>query len=156
MRTPLQRKQAGVTLLEVLIAVLVLAIGLLGLATLQFRGLRFGQQSYQQTQAALLAFELSELMRANRTAALAASYSMATAPAAPTANCETAGCNATQLAEWDRSRWYTKVTSLLPSGTATVACAGACGAGAPHTITVRWDQERLGTSNASYVFRFAP
>jgi hypothetical protein len=60
------------------------------------------------------------------------------------------------MAVWDTSRWYTKVSSLLPSGAATVACAGSCGAGATQTITVRWDDNRVGSANASYVLRFAP
>ncbi len=59
------QRQYGFSLLEVLIALLVLSIGLLGLAGLQTLGLKFNMQSYQRTQAALLAYDIVDRMRAN-------------------------------------------------------------------------------------------
>jgi type IV pilus modification protein PilV len=66
-------RSAGFTLLEVLVAVLVLAIGLLGLARLQMTVMKSNQSAYLRSQASLLAYDISERMRANRTAALGGS-----------------------------------------------------------------------------------
>ena len=51
--------------MEVLIAMLVLAIGLLGLASLQAQSLRFNHDSYVRSQATILAYEIMDKMRAN-------------------------------------------------------------------------------------------
>lgn len=63
--------QQGFSLLEVLIALLVLGIGLLGLALLQTTNLRFTQSAHQRTQAANLASSLFDMIRANHTEAAA-------------------------------------------------------------------------------------
>lgn len=60
------RRQAGFSLLEVLIAVLVLGFGLLGFALLQTMNVRFVQSANYRTQATNLAYDLTEQMRANR------------------------------------------------------------------------------------------
>ncbi|MCC5865121.1 MAG: type IV pilus modification protein PilV [Wenzhouxiangella sp.] len=56
---------SGVTLIEVLIAVLVLSIGLLGLAALQGVALQSGQAAYYRSQATAIAYEAADFMRAN-------------------------------------------------------------------------------------------
>lgn len=63
---PRCKPQAGFTLIEVLVAVLVLAVGLLGLAGLQTMGLRATTGSYVRTQAIAVAQELAERMRLNK------------------------------------------------------------------------------------------
>lgn len=60
------RRQAGFSLLEVLIAVLVLSFGLLGFALMQTMNVRFVQSSNYRTQATNLAYDLIEQMRSNR------------------------------------------------------------------------------------------
>lgn len=64
----------GLTLVEILVALLVLSIGLLGLAALQTTSLRFNTSAYYRTQATALAYDLSDRMRANRQAALDGLY----------------------------------------------------------------------------------
>jgi len=59
------RLSCGFNLLEVLIAILVLAIGLIGLAALQSVGLRSGHGAYLESQATLLAYDMSDRIRAN-------------------------------------------------------------------------------------------
>lgn len=61
-----QRRQSGFTLLEVLIAVLVLSFGLLGFALMQTMNVRFVQSASYRTQATNLAYDLIEQMRSNR------------------------------------------------------------------------------------------
>lgn len=63
--------QRGVTLIEVMIAVLVFAIGLLGIAALQAVSLQSGQGAYYRTQAINLAYEVADFARVNRSAAIA-------------------------------------------------------------------------------------
>ena len=57
------KAQRGVSLLEVLITVLVLSVGLLGLAALQATGTKFNHGAYLRTQATALAYEMSDRMR---------------------------------------------------------------------------------------------
>ena len=59
------KAQRGVSLLEVLITVLVLSVGLLGLAALQATGTKFNHGAYLRTQATALAYEMSDRMRTN-------------------------------------------------------------------------------------------
>ena len=67
-------KQSGFTLLEVLVAMLVLAIGLLGLAGLMTSSMRDNLSASHRTQATWLAYDILDRMRANRTSAIAGSY----------------------------------------------------------------------------------
>ena len=65
-RRTFPRRQRGVTLIEILITLLVLAVGLLGLAALQGISLRSGQVAYNATQATNVAYEIADFARANR------------------------------------------------------------------------------------------
>lgn len=60
------RAQRGVSLIEILITLLVLAVGLLGLAALQGFSLQAGQISYYRTQATNVGYEVVDFARANR------------------------------------------------------------------------------------------
>ncbi|HEY0335498.1 MAG TPA: type IV pilus modification protein PilV [Stenotrophomonas sp.] len=65
-RAPVPRGQGGFTLIEVMIAVLVLGIGLLGFALLQTMSVRFAQSANYRTQATNLSYELLDRVRINR------------------------------------------------------------------------------------------
>ena len=65
-RRSFPRRQRGVTLIEILITLLVLAVGLLGLAALQGISLQSGQVAYNATQATNVAYEIADFARANR------------------------------------------------------------------------------------------
>src|SRR5690625_3848715 len=65
---PLSHRQKGMTLIEVLVAVLVLSVGLLGLAALQGISLQSNQNAYNRTQAVSFVYEAVDFARANRSA----------------------------------------------------------------------------------------
>ena len=58
-------KQKGVTLIEVLVSIIIVSVGILGFASLQFLGLNSNTSAYQRSQATFIATDLSERMRAN-------------------------------------------------------------------------------------------
>ncbi len=141
------KRHSGFALVEVLVAVIVLAIGLLGLAGLHASGLRDNHGAFVRTQATYAVNDLADRMRANRAAATAGAYEVAAAPAAPTFDCianftgtTTVGlCNPTEMATADLVAWYTFLGNAIPGGNATIACLPVgCGANAIHTITVTW------------------
>ena len=152
-----RRRQSGITLLEILIAVVVLSIGLLGVAGLQLTGLKNGQQSYQRSQATALAYEIADRMRANRLQAVANVYQLnpgtgATAtPAAPAPDCSAAACTGAQLAAWDVYDWYRRLQATLPTGAARIECSlpAACASGVLQTVTIIWDEDRTGAADPS-------
>jgi len=106
------RAQRGFTLLEVLIAVVVLSIGLLGIATLQMTGVKQTHNSQLRASAAALAQEMADRMRANPSAAENGDYNVG-APGAPHAgmpttldeDCETNECTAPEMTTWDLVQW---------------------------------------------------
>jgi type IV pilus assembly protein PilV len=144
-----QRKQDGFTLLEVLIALLVLSIGLLGLAALQTIGLRSNQMASTRTQATQRAYDMSDRMRANQIGVDAQSYIQSTTSDIPDVevNCATATCTATQIVIFDKANWLTEVTGL-PGGRGRIT-RDASGPFVQHTITIFWDEERTGATGTN-------
>lgn len=109
--------QRGSSLIEVMVALLILAVGLLGFAGLQARGMQMARKSYSHSQAVFLADDLVERMRANPTAVTAGNYKSAKTGAVPstTAVCSTASpCAPTALASKDMNTWAQLLTTVLP------------------------------------------
>jgi len=138
-------RQCGMTLIEILVAIVVLSIGLLGLAGLQVKGLQVNQGSTYRWQAAMLAEDMADRIRADAAGAAAGSYALAfgVMPAST-------GNAATDAAI---NEWLARVAAL-PSGQAQIA-ATAGGAANEMDIQVQWDDSRgingVSSGNASSV-----
>ena len=125
------QRQNGATLIEVLIAVVVLSIGLLGLAGLQVTSVQSNHSAYQRSQATLLAYDLAERMRANRSAALGNDYLVDFPTSA--SNHSVTGSQAAK----DKAEWLNSLALKLPEGTGKVEKNGTL-----VTIHVRWNDNR--------------
>jgi type IV pilus assembly protein PilV len=115
----MDNRQQGAGLVEVAVSLLVLSIGTLGLGQLHIFAKRLGFDAVQRTEAAALAQDLLERLRANRVAL--ATYatsgigdSGAVALAAPAADCNAGGCSPAQRRDWDLWQWE---QALLGTGT---------------------------------------
>jgi type IV pilus assembly protein PilV len=124
--------QRGVSLIEVLVAIVVLSIGLLGLAGLQASGLRVGQSSIHRSQAAQLAYDVVDRIRVN--VAHAGLYSHALSDAMP--SCSAAPTTGEDVAPCDLRDWRLRLQSL-PSGKGSVAVDGT-----EVTVVIQWDDTR--------------
>ncbi len=127
-------KQSGFTLVEVLVAMLVLAIGLLGLAGLMSSSLRNNLSASHRTQATWLAYDIIDRMRANRTSAIAGSY--APTLGTPVA-CTVAAPSGTVQAQ-DIAAWKSQLACVLPNGDGSIVVTNAARA----TVVVRWNDSR--------------
>ncbi|AQZ34848.1 type IV pilus modification protein PilV [Pseudomonas sp. LPH1] len=125
------QRQHGATLIEVLIAVVVLSIGLLGLAGLQATSVKSNHSAYQRSQATLLAYDLADRMRANRTEALTNAYEVNF----PTSS-SSHSVSGTQAAK-DKAEWLNSLARTLPEGTGKVEKDGTL-----VIIYVRWNDNR--------------
>lgn len=166
-------KAGGFTLIEILVAVLVLALGLLGLAGLQANGVKNTQLAYNRSQAIHLAQDIADRIRAN--SAAVGTYAdvnnnnqrdttEATKPKGQkVAACLTsAGCSKEQLAQTDIRQWHDSIAYALPAGCGSVvrgtgAAGGGdvdngCGGKVPEnlatstqiTISINWDENNDG------------
>ncbi len=143
------KKETGFTLIEVLVTVVILAVGLLGLAGLQARGLRNNLSAYQRSQATQLAYDMADRMRANKAAANNyLTSTMAPTAAAVQSDCMTANstsCTIADMAQNDLFQWNADITSssVLTSGVGTITVSGTV-----YTILIRWDDNRDGGIDA--------
>jgi len=128
--------QQGASLVEVMVAALVLGIGLLGILSLQSRSLQFSQQSYLATQATILAQDMAEKISINRAAA--GGYTGAGSSAK---DCSSDACTATEIAAWDKYNWVDRLSSELPSGTGDVVQKNGSD-GTYYEISVSFQLER--------------
>ena len=163
---PVSRQQLGVTLIEVLISLLIMAIGLLGMAGLQTESLRNTQIAYFRTQAAVLGNDVVERARANLQGVEAGSYNSNDGLANSDCNSLT-GCTSAQLAGNDIAEWKAALADNLPAGAGTVcvdatpedgtAAAMACdGAGIVSAVKIWWDEDRDGTAEKRFTMSFQP
>jgi type IV pilus assembly protein PilV len=135
-------RNRGFTLLEVLVALLVLSIGLLGLAALTTLGLRYNNSAYARSQATLLAYDIVDRMRSNRDQAeTTTAYVIDFGEAVATQDCETGACGPAQLANYDLGKWKTTLAQTLPKGDGSVSVQDLGGARV-YIVTVQWDDSR--------------
>jgi type IV pilus assembly protein PilV len=117
----LHSRQRGITLIESLIALVVLALGVLGLIGFQLQTLRDTRDSVGRSRAIVIVQDIAERMRIN-TNATAADYTSGFGNVAvPNPNCTTATCTVTQLAAFDIWRWKSNAAAALPGGQAAIA-----------------------------------
>jgi type IV pilus assembly protein PilV len=124
-----RRNIEGFTLIEALVALLVLSIGLLGVAALQLTALQNNNNALFRSQATYLAYDIADRIRANRSAALAGGY-VVSYGAAPTG---------TTVERNDIRAWKTMLGATLPAGDGSIAINAATGAA---TISIRWDDSK--------------
>ena len=136
--------ERGFTLLEVLIALLVLSIGLLGLAALQTVGLRSNQMATMRTIATQTAYDITDRMRANPEGLTTGNqyYVIGTGDDEPAigTDCDATPCTSQELANYDLNKWRENV-KVLPGGLSSIVQTTAGGV-TTHTITVHWNEDR--------------
>jgi len=111
----ISQPQSGFTLMEVLITVLILSVGLLGLAGLQFNALRSNQSAAQSTIAVLRVIDAADRLRGNLAGVEDGSYDLLTG-ASEDPGCIQNGCTSTQLAQYDNWSWNDQNENSLPDG----------------------------------------
>lgn len=150
MRKLLRRRVAGFSLIEVLIALVILSVGLLGIAAMVSVSLKSKDSSYYRTEALTLASSILDRMRANRTIATANGYDITysgTSSTAPSDNCTSGACSTTDLATMDLSQWEYDISAALPGFSSTVPAAGSISTTTVNqmtqvNVTIRWNDQR--------------
>ncbi|WP_137818233.1 type IV pilus modification protein PilV [Pseudomonas sp. 2FG] len=148
-------REHGFSLIEVLVALLVLAIGLLGMASLMLTSMKSNQSAYQRSQANWLAYDIAERMRLNRDLATSGNSYVITSTTDPNdPGCKANGCSAANLATLDVREWLDQLAQAGVEG--TVARNGN-----QYTITISWQEDSAagicnpvnGTPQCSFVLR---
>ena len=113
--------QRGITLLESLVAIVVMALGILGILGVQMRTLTNTQTSLYRAQAIRLIEDLNERMMANPNAFLNTNNYLTTWAEEPEVNtqCNDAACDSANLSQFDFAQWKTQVASTFPHGNAS-------------------------------------
>jgi len=162
-------RASGFSLIEVLVALIIIGVGMLGIAKIQAMAYASTGTASLRSLAAIEASSLAAAMRANRNywtaplTPLTITVTGATYPNPPTVSPSVAGpvctytatCTAAQLANYDLSTWATNINTVLPSVTATVSCptpvpdAGGLTPPVGCTIQLSWAERNPGTNAQS-------
>lgn len=159
-----RRPSRGVTLIEVLVSMLIMALGMVSLAALQGYTVRYQLGSVQRVQLSGLLSDYAERVRANLTQApgvvstsfylVSDNWQTQSTHATPTAtkDCATSTCSSSDVAEYDKAQWLGAVRKALPQGSAIVTGTASSGL----TVTFMWtDKEYTSGGVSSLVARTA-
>lgn len=138
------RTDAGFSLIEVLIALLIVSFGMIGVATALMVVHRSTASSYLQQQSVQLAANMVTQIRTNPSAAMAGDYNLTytgTPPSTPAQLCDPSGaaCTADQEAAYDVWQWVNDLSASLPAAQASVAVAQTGTGGYEVTVIVSYD-----------------
>lgn len=141
---PAASRQRGVGLIEILVAVLILALGLLGMAGLQANALKTNQSAYARGQAVMLSYYILDAMRADRSAAVSLAYNTgAVSGGVITPICSPLAITGTALADNNRKDWINSLKTSL--GNENTTCGAIdCDVTGLCTIQITWDDSRAG------------
>lgn len=129
------KKQRGFSLVEVLIALIIMSVGMLGIAGLYVQSMQAGRTSMFRHQAVTLAGDVADRIRANPTAGIAYEG------AGVDFNCVAAGidCNEVEMASTDILQWAQQADESLPNGTVIITFDNTVDPPG-YTIAVGWDE----------------
>jgi type IV pilus assembly protein PilV len=132
-----KRFMSGFTMLEMLVSLVILSVGLLGVAILQTKGQQFNHNSYLYTQASYLAYDIMDRIRANEPAAKTGSYQKQL-PTELSSDCTKQTCTSGQMVDFDLYSWKTLLEKTLPGGEAQITW------GSPnrYTVSIKWLNEQ--------------
>ncbi|OUS27731.1 type IV pilus modification protein PilV [Thalassotalea sp. 42_200_T64] len=131
--------QSGFSLIEVLVAAIVVALGLLGLMSLQLGQIRNTSQAVDGSVAAIYLNDIAERIRAN--SAQSALYLASHAELPASIDCVCGPCTAAEMAQFDLYTWQNQLINNLPSGGGEITQAGSS-----IIISIRWDQDLSGSA----------
>lgn len=168
-------RQRGFSLLEVMVAVIVFSVGLIGLGLLLTASIRANHVGFLHSQATFVAESIADSMRANVIGVWQNAYNGAWSAATPAAavDCTAVACTPAQLAARDVAAWGRMVGQLLPAGVGTVACTPRPGRPVPNAnelltspvysgncvITMTWSEQTEaadGTVNGTFEWVITP
>jgi len=158
-------RQGGFTMLEILLAVLITSIGLIGIAGLQAVTLKNSHSSNLRSVATRQAYDLADRMRSNKTALDTGIYN--NQQGVEVATCfQVVGCTGTQMAQMDVFLWNQANASLLPGGRGFICTdstpndgtptAPACDnlPNSPYVIKLWWDEREQSGQLQRFIFTF--
>lgn len=160
-------KNSGFAMVEVLVAMIVMVVGILGLFRLQAEGLKNSHSAYLKSQVVSLIDDMADRMRANEAGFNNNHYdtiNTSTLSSNPGFDCMTnnsttssgTSCNEQELASYDIYVWGKALSTMLPVGEGTVVCNDSpCLINSTHTITVLWDDHRTGNADTEFSVLFA-
>ncbi|HEV2333231.1 MAG TPA: type IV pilus modification protein PilV [Gammaproteobacteria bacterium] len=165
-------RSGGFSLIEVLISLVILSVGLLGIAAMVSVSLKSKESSYYRSQATALSYAILDRMRANRAPASTSAYDVAIGQTlgnnltgqsitVPTGDCTaiTSPCNNDQIAALDLTQWKFDLANTLPSGDGSISTV-TWNSTTQVTITVQWNDKRatqsVETGAATYGTSVAP
>lgn len=129
-----RHRTAGLTLVEILVAMVVISVGLLGVAGLHAMSLRNNYDALMRSHASALASDIADRMRANRAAALdaASEYEIALTDKTPALG------KTPSIAAVDKYEWRTALSTQLPQGNGSVSIDPVTRRIV--TITIQWGE----------------
>lgn len=161
------KNSSGFSLIEGLVVLVIMSIGMLGLAGLQVKGLKSNQNAYLRSQATIMANDMAERIRANSEAVAQESiknYSKDTTHA----KCLDSGCTGREMLENDIAQWEQQIHSILEDAVAVVcldsspndgvpADPGCTNTGNVYAIKIWWSETNEGeTSTSNFSMSFIP
>lgn len=123
-------RQHGMSLIEVLVTLVMISIGLLGIAALQLTSLKSNQEAHSRAQATVLAADILDRMRANSAQARSGAYNVAFN------GMGTAGT----LAGVDLTAWQTEIDQVMPGGAANAAGQVLVDGAGVVTVSIQWSE----------------
>lgn len=141
------KTQRGVSLIEVLVALLVTSFGLLGMAALQARAIKGNQSSMQKTQATVMTYYIMDAMRVDRNSAKLLQYNTGALDASGKIGpvCNPTAITGTTLAQNNLKAWITALKAEIGNSADSTTCGAVlCDADGNCRVQVRWDDTRAG------------
>lgn len=155
-------QSSGFSILENLIALVILAFGMMSIVGMLLISHKTSSSSYLKQQAVQASYDIIDRIRTNNQTAIAGGYNTnnlttggaPVLPTAPSPNCATTTCSASQLASYDLWVWLTQNLTQLPNGSGSITTSPT-GSNTQLIVTVQWDDSpaQLGAANSSQASR---
>lgn len=135
-RQPQRLYQSGFSLLEVLITMVIIAVGLMGFASMMLNSMKNNRIAMQRSTATFYAYDIIDCMRANQLDISSGRYSV---------NFGDTNTGTTVAAN-DINTWQTALSTLLPSGQGKITFSGNTA-----RVEIRWTETTSDSSTHTWV-----